>query len=328
MMCLNTKSLSKAKRNINMKFGILGDAKIAREKIQSAIVTAGHEIVQIGRRLPSKGADPIWGDVSVVSYEALLENPEIDVIYNPLPNHLHADWTIKALEAGKPVLCEKPIALLEQDLDRLEEASRRTGLYIYDGFMIRYHPQWHWLQNLDLGQRQIIQVHFTYPPQPEGNVRNFSKFGGGPLWDIGGYCLMAGLMLFGGTPKLLGHTIVMEKALDVEMIASGIISFGSSQILNFSVSSSASLSQSLRLIGTKGWASLDVPFNPPEVARAYFALQDGGKAELLSKGREIVFDSCDQYQLMVTDFVDAISEGRATDLSQSRHIIRVFNLMK
>lgn len=110
MMCLNTKSLSKAKRNINMKFGILGDAKIAREKIQSAIVTAGHEIVQIGRRLPSKGADPIWGDVSVVSYEALLENPEIDVIYNPLPNHLHADWTIKALEAGKPVLCEKPIA--------------------------------------------------------------------------------------------------------------------------------------------------------------------------------------------------------------------------
>ena len=310
-----------------MKFGILGDAKIAREKILSAIVTAGHEIIQIGRRSPSEGADPIWGDVSVVSYETLLANPEIDVIYNPLPNHLHADWTIKALEAGKPVLCEKPIALLEQDLDRLEEASRRTGLYIYDGFMIRFHPQWLWLKNLDLGQRQIIQVHFTYPPQPEGNVRNFAKYGGGPLWDIGGYCLMAGLILFGGTPCLAGYTKVMEQALDVEKMASGIINFGSSQILNFTVSSSASLSQSLRLIGTKGWASLDVPFNPPEVAKAHYALEDGGKTELLSKGREIVFEPCDQYQLMVTDFVDALLEGRATDLSQSRHIARIVNLM-
>lgn len=84
----------------------------------------------------------------------------------------------------------------------------------------------------------------------------------------------------------------------------------------------------MRLIGTKGWASLDVPFNPSEVAKAYFALQYGGKAEVLSKGRKIVFDACDQYQLMVTDFVDAILEGRAKDLLQSRHVIRVVNLMK
>ena len=311
-----------------MKFGILGDAKIAREKMKSAIIAAGHEITHIGRRKPSDGADPMWGDVSVVSYEALLANPEIDAIYNPLPNHLHAEWTIKALEAGKSVICEKPIALSEAEIDELEEASSRTGLYIYDGFMIRFHPQWQWLQALDVGKRKIIQTHFTYAPQAEGNIRNFAKYGGGPLWDIGCYCLMAGMLLFDGIPRLSGYQKVMEPALDVEQAVSAVIDFGNGQILNFAVSSGVCLSQSMRLIGTNGWAFLDVPFNPPEVTKASFAMANGGNGELLSQGQKVTFEGCDQYHLMVTDFANAVSAGRETDLTQSRHMVRIINEMR
>lgn len=310
-----------------MRFGILGDAKIAREKLRPAIVAAGHEITHIGRRNPLRGADAIWGEAKVVSYENLLANPDIDAIYNPLPNHLHVAMTIKALEAGKPVLCEKPIALSEEELDALEDAIARTGQYVYDGFMVRYHPQWEWLRSIDVGQRKIVHAHFTYPPQPEGNVRNFAEYGGGPLWDIGCYCLLAGILLFDGTPTLIGHSKEMEKTLDVEMTGVGLVDFGNGQILNFTVSSGTSLSQSVALIGTDGWATLDVPFNPPDIAKGRFAKQSDGKALLLSAGHEVVFDKCDQYQLMVTDFVAAVAEGRKPNLTQSRHIIRVLHQM-
>lgn len=310
-----------------MRFGILGDAKIAREKLHPAIVAAGHKTTHIGRRDPLLGADAIWGEAKVVSYENLLANLDIDAIYNPLPNHLHVAMTIKALEAGKPVLCEKPIALSEEELNKLEDAIARTGQYVYDGFMVRYHPQWEWLGSIDVGQRKITHAHFTYPPQPEGNVRNFAEYGGGPLWDIGCYCLLAGILLFEGTPTLIGHSKKMEKALDVEMTGAGLVDFGNGQILNFTVSSGASLSQSVTLIGTEGWATLDAPFNPPDIAKGRFAKKSDGQPLLLSAGREVTFDKCDQYQLMVKDFAAAVAEGRKPNLTQSRYIIRILHQM-
>ena len=310
-----------------MRFGILGDAKIAREKLCPAIVAAGHEITHIGRRDPSRGVDDIWGDARPVSYEALLAHPDIDAIYNPLPNHLHVEMTIRALEAGKPVLCEKPIALSEAELDRLEQAIARTNLYVYDGFMVRYHPQWEWLRSVDVGRRKIVQAHFAYPPQPKGNVRNFAKYGGGPLWDIGCYCLLAGLMLFDGSPTLVGCSKEMEKQLDVEMTGSGLVDFGRGQILTFTVSSGTSLSQSVTLLGTDGWAALDVPFNPPEIATGRFAKKSDGQTSQLSTGHEVVFEACDQYRLMVTDFAAAVAQGRTPDLAQSRHVIRIIDQM-
>jgi len=136
-----------------MKFGVLGDAKIAREKLLPAIRAAGHEVTHLGRRDPSGGADPVWGDVRVSTYEAMLADPDIDDVYNPLPNHLHVPMSIAALEAGKPVICEKPVALSVEELDRLAAVAARTGLYLYDGYMVRYHPQWDWLRSLDLGAR-------------------------------------------------------------------------------------------------------------------------------------------------------------------------------
>lgn len=306
-----------------MRFGILGDAKIAREKLRPAIEAAGHKITHIGRRDPSQGADDIWGDVTTLTYDELFAHPDIDAIYNPLPNHLHVPMSIKALKAGKPVLSEKPVALSLEELDQLEQAAKDSQLYVYDGYMIRYHPQWKWISELDIGERKIINAHFCYPPQPTGNVRNKAEFGGGPVWDIGCYCMLSALLLFDGTPELMGVVKEAEAHLDVEKTASAVVHFGHGQMLNFSVSSGTALAQSMTVIGTDGWASLDVPYNPPAITKARFAKQVDGPALLLTTGNEITFEPCDQYQLMVEDFAKAVAEKRQADFTQSRHITRI-----
>ena len=147
-----------------MRFGILGDAKIARTMLLSAIRAAGYEIIHIGRRDAGQGADPVWGDVAESDYDGMLADAAVDVVYNALPNHLHVPWSLRALSAGKPVLCEKPIALNLQELDELAAAVNHSGLYVYDGFMVRFHPQWHWLRTLDIGRLTQINAHFSYPP--------------------------------------------------------------------------------------------------------------------------------------------------------------------
>ena len=314
-----------------MRFGILGDAKIAREKLRPAILSAGHHITAIGRRDVkgnARGAvDPIWGDVAIKSYDELLADPEIDAVYIPLPNHLHVTFAIKALEAGKPVICEKPVALSLEELERLRVVAERSGVYLYDGYMVRFHPQWQWLKEIDVGERQQLIAHFSYPPQPQGNIRNIAAWGGGPIWDIGCYCLLSGLMLFDGVPELQYVIKTPEEALDVEKSAAAIISFGAagskSQILNLSCSSGMGLSQSVHLIGSKGWARLDVPFNPPMQTKGRYALAEDGIDTLLGLGKEVVFAPCDQYQVMVEDFAMAISEGRKTDLTQSYHLTKI-----
>ena len=150
----------------------------------------------------------------------------MDAIYNPLPNHLHVPWSVRALETGKPVLSEKPVALSLAEMDLLETAARSSGLYLYDGYMVRYHPQWDWIK-LDVGTRKIVNAHFSYPPQPEGNIRNIAAWGGGPIWDIGCYCLLSGMMLFDGTPELVAVHKEQEEHLDVERTATAIVDFGS-----------------------------------------------------------------------------------------------------
>ena len=306
-----------------MKFGVLGDAKIAREKLLPAIRAAGHEVTHVGRRDPSAGVNPVWGDVRVAPYKDVLADPDVDAIYNPLPNHLHVPMTIAALEAGKPVICEKPVALSVAELDALAAAAARTGLYVYDGYMVRYHPQWEWLRTLDIGERTHVSATFTYPPQPDGNVRNVAAWGGGPVWDIGGYTLLAGMILLDGTPEVIGAITHPEEDLDVERSGSALVAFDKGQILTMSVSSGATLCQSVLLTGKDGCARLDTPFNPAPETTARWAHARDGKTALLGTGTEIRFGPCDQYQLMVEDFATAVAEGRKTDLSESRVLVGV-----
>ncbi len=309
-----------------MRFGILGDAKIAREKLVPALRKAGCDIVHLGKRdeLASVSND-IWKGVKTGSYEDVLADPKVEAVYIPLPNHLHVPWSVRAMEAGKAVLCEKPMALSIEEIGQLERTSAQTGCYIYEAFMVRHHPQWDWLTELNIGAHYHLSAQFSYPPQPEGNIRNIAAWGGGPVWDIGCYCVLAGLRIFGTTPRLLSATFWAEQHLDVEQSATALLEFGDGRTANFSVSSAASLSQLVRVVGTDGWAQLDVPFNPPRETTARWAHVSAGKDSLLGPGQMVTFEPCDHYQLMVEAFVKAVRGGETSDFNDSRALTGILS---
>ena len=300
-----------------MRFGILGEAKIAREFLVPAIIEAGHEVTHLGRRNPGQESLPkIYQDVIETDYESLLSEPSIDAIYNPLPNHLHVPYSIAALRSGKHVLCEKPVALSIEELAQLENVATKSNSYFQEAFMIPHHPQWHWLQGLDIGNIQSAQFIFSYPHQPAGNYRNQSYFGGGPLYDIGCYGILAGCLLFDGMPEVVSAIAKMDDKFDVEKQVDVILRWPNGEIHNFTVSSDSVLCQSLHVLGDKGWAKLNVPVNPPEVTHAYWSA--GG----LDKGTKISFPKCNQYKLMVDDFVKQANSGATSDFSISRVVTR------
>tara|TARA_B100000963_G_scaffold134435_1_gene116923 strand:+ start:2354 stop:3304 length:951 start_codon:yes stop_codon:yes gene_type:complete len=309
-----------------LRFGILGDAKIAREKLVPALRKAGCDIVHLGKRdeLASVSND-IWKGVKTGSYEDVLADPKVEAVYIPLPNHLHVPWSVRAMEAGKAVLCEKPMALSIEEIGQLERTSAQTGCYIYEAFMVRHHPQWDWLTELNIGAHYHLSAQFSYPPQPEGNIRNIAAWGGGPVWDIGCYCVLAGLRIFGTTPRLLSATFWAEQHLDVEQSATALLEFGDGRTANFSVSSAASLSQLVRVVGTDGWAQLDVPFNPPRETTARWAHVSAGKDSLLGPGQMVTFEPCDHYQLMVEAFVKAVRGGETSDFNDSRALTGILS---
>jgi len=303
-----------------MKFGILGEAKIAREWLVPAILEAGHEVTHIGRRNPGKETlHSIYKGAIETDYESLLSESSIDAIYNPLPNHLHVPYSIKALQSGKHVLCEKPVALTIEELLQLESVANENNSYFYEAFMIRSHPQWHWLQNLDIGEPQSAHFVFSYPQQPIENYRNRAEDGGGPLYDIGCYAILAGCLLFGGMPEVISANAIMSIDFDVEKQVDAVLRWPNGAILNFTVSGSAALYQSLSVLGTNGWAKLNVPVNPPEVTHAYWS--NGG----LQEGTKVSFPACNQYKLMVDDFVSQANLGVASDFSISRVVTKTTN---
>jgi len=303
-----------------MKFGILGEAKIAREWLVPAILDAGHEVTHIGRRNPGKETlHSIYKGAIETDYESLLSESSIDAIYNPLPNHLHVPYSIKALQSGKHVLCEKPVALTIEELLQLESVANENNSYFYEAFMIRSHPQWHWLQNLDIGEPQSAHFVFSYPQQPTENYRNRAEDGGGPLYDIGCYAILSGCLLFGGMPEVISANAIMSIDFDVEKQVDAVLRWPNGSILNFTVSGSAALCQSLSVLGTNGWAKLNVPVNPPEVTHAYWS--NGG----LQEGTKVSFPACNQYKLMVDDFVSQANLGVASDFSISRVVTKTIN---
>ena len=303
-----------------MKFGILGEAKIAREYLVPAILQAGHEVTHIGRRNPGKETLPdIYKGVIETDYESLLSEPSIDAIYIPLPNHLHVPYSIAALKSGKHVLCEKPVALTLEELSQLESVANENSSYFYEAFMIRSHPQWHWLQNLDIGDPQSAHFVFSYPQQPTGNYRNRAEDGGGPLYDIGCYAILSGCLLFGGMPEVISANAIMSIDFDIEKQVDAVLRWPNGAILNFTVSGDAALCQSLSVLSLNGWAKLNVPVNPPEVTHAYWS--NGG----LQEGTKVNFPACNQYKLMVDDFVSQANSGVASDFSISRIVTKTIN---
>jgi predicted dehydrogenase len=229
------------------------------------------------------------------SYEELLADPDIEAIYNPLPNHLHVPWSIKALDAGKHVLCEKPIGLTAAEAQELlGAAKKRPQLKVMEAFMYRHHPQWQRARQLvaegKIGELRTIQSFFSYYNLDPGDIRNMPEIGGGGLMDIGCYCISLSRFIFGSEPQRVCGIIEYDPQFKTDRLASGMLDFGRGTS-TFTCATQLAPYQRVNIFGTEGRVEIEIPFNAPPDRPCKMWHQRGTEID------EIVLDICDQYTI-------------------------------
>ena len=300
-----------------IRWGVMGVAGIAVKKVIPAMQKATYaEVTAIASRdlAKAQGAAATLGIAKAYgSYEALLADPEIDAIYNPLPNHLHVPWSIRAAEAGKHVLCEKPIALNVADARVLIAARDRTGVKIGEAFMIVTHPQWVRVLELvrggAIGELRSVVTIFSYTNINPENIRNMAKLGGGGLMDIGCYGIKASRMLFGSEPKRVIGLIERDPAFGTDRLTSAMLDFEGGQAV-FTCSTQMVPFQVVQVLGTKGRIEIEIPFNAVPGEGMRIRVDDGSQLGGAAARVETVA-ACDQYTLQADEFSLAIRGERA-----------------
>ena len=300
-----------------VRWGVLGVADIAVKQVIPAMQrTRSSRIVAIASRDLHKAeaaAKALGIPRAYGSYEALLADPEIEAVYNPLPNHLHVPWSIRAAEAGKHVLCEKPIARSAAEARELLAARQRTGVLIAEAFMVRTHPQWLKVRELmeagRIGELRLVAGHFSYYRRDPADVRSRVEYGGGVMLDIACYPVTLSRWLFGAEPVEVAAVLERDPDFKVDRLVSGLLRFPSGQA-SFTVAGQAVPYQRMQIFGTRGRIELEIPFNAPPERRCRVLLDDG--RDLLGSGIEaITVDAADQYGLQGTRFAEAV-RGRGT----------------
>ena len=297
-----------------IKWGVLGAAKIAVEKVIPAMQRSRlTEVVAIASRDSAKAgaaAASLRIPRSYGSYEALLADPEIDAVYNPLPNHLHVPWTKAAAEAGKHVLCEKPIGLTTAEASSLIEVRDRTGVKIQEAFMVRTHPQW--LRAMEicgsgrLGDIRSYVGTFSYFNDDPANIRNVADWGGGALMDIGCYLIMTSRMIFAEEPRRVMGCIERDPVSGVDTLTSMMLEYPSGHAIG-TCSTRLVPHQRVQVFGTKGKLEVEIPFNAPPDRPCRLFVDERG--DLFGRGIETIeLPTCDQYAIQGDLFSRAILE--------------------
>lgn len=304
-----------------VRWGVIGSAKIGRDRLQPAIEASENgELVAVASRS---------GDLS---YEGLLARDDIDAVYIPLPNHLHVEWSRKALEAGKHVLCEKSITLSPEELEPLMDL--RPELILSEAFMVRYHPQWLKVRELvhggAIGDARSINGQFTFFNVDPGNVRNQPNMGGGGILDIGCYPIFSARFVWGTEPVKAASLIVEQDDFGTDIQCTAIMEFPENRHLSFVCSTQLELHQRMVIQGTTGRIEVRIPFNPyPGLAEPELYLYQGaGLGD--GHGQRIPIENVDQYVLQVEAMNRAIlgkepwDVPRADIMAQARAIDMVF----
>ena len=299
-----------------VNWGIISTALIGTAKVIPAMRKSKHcrfqAIASRDLALAKKWAQALGIPKAYGSYEELLADPDIEAVYNPLPNHLHVPWSIKAAEAGKHVLCEKPIALDAQEAQTLVDARDRTGKLITEAFMVRGHPQWLRARELvregRIGELRAIQGFFSYFLADPKNVRNMADIGGGGLYDIGCYPIVTSRFLFEAEPTRVVGLIERDPGLKIDRLASAILDYPKGQA-SFVCSTQLVPYQRMQIFGTKGRIAVEIPFNAPPDKPCRIFVDDGSGLGDVSQKVES-FPVCDQYAIQGDLFSEAIRSGK------------------
>lgn len=300
-----------------VKWGILGNAKIAREKVIPALQKSPYcKVVAIASRSIAevkKTARLLKIEKAYGSYDELLNDKDIDAIYIPLPNHLHVEWAIKCIKAGKHVLCEKPVGLSYADALKLQEvANAHPKIKVMEGFMYHFHPQWLEAERLvnanKIGELKMIQSFFSYYNNNPDNIRNKVDAGGGALMDIGCYCVSLSRFLFGEEPESVMASVERDPVMHTDRMTSGILNFANGTA-SFTCATQLMPYQRVNIMGTLGRIEIEMPFNPTPEQQTKLSIynKDGLK--------EVVFEPADQYTLQANAFSKAINNDEPVPFS-------------
>jgi len=310
-------------------WGILSTSRFAQSKMLPALRRCAHvELAAIASRDPAR-ARAVAAEFGIPraygSYEELLADPEVSVVYNALPNHLHVAWSIKALEAGKHVLCEKPVGVTAAEAQALLDVARRHPRQkIMEAFMYRLHPQWRRAVRIvrdgGVGEPLVVQSFFSYFNDDPRDVRNQADLGGGALMDIGCYCISIARLVFGANPRRVVGLIDTDPRFATDRMTSALLDFGR-QTSSFTCATQLQPYQRAHIVGTEGRIELEIPFNAPPDRPCRLWHQRGDQLN------EIALEVCDQYTLegdelsrailddtpVPTPLEDAVANMRAID---------------
>jgi predicted dehydrogenase len=303
-----------------LRWGILSTADIARTKVIPGIQKADRcRIVAIASRDHARARDAA-AEAGIPtahgSYEALLADPEVDAVYIPLPNHLHAEWAIAAARAGKHVLCEKPLAMTAADAERMIAAAETAGVRLMEAFMYRLHPSWVAVVELvrsgRIGRLVAVQSWFSYYNDDAANIRNIRAVGGGALFDIGCYNVNLSRLLFGAEPDRVEASIARDPASGVDVLTSGLLEFPGGGIATFTCTIRAEDDQRVHVYGTEGRISIGIPFNIPPDRATHIYVTRGGEPPVDPATERLTFDAADPYAVEASRFAAAILDGTPT----------------
>ena len=291
-----------------LRWGILGCARIAEKALVPAIRESANGVLYgIASRNPRRAAE--WAakhgfERSYRSYQDLLDDPAIDAVYNPLPNDLHAPWSVKAARAGKHVLCEKPLALSAAEARRMFAAARLARVLLMEAFMYRFHPQFEIVQALiasgEVGEPRVVRASFTFPYDgPLDDYRWSRAHGGGALYDVGCYTINAARTVFGAEPVRCFAAGRFHPRRRVDMTVGLVLEFPRGRLALLDCSYESQFQSELAIVGGEGRIALDRAFSAKR-----FDVEIGIKKG--DEERDVFVHRTDQYRLMVEHFGRAV----------------------
>jgi predicted dehydrogenase len=313
---------------MRLRWGLLSTARINRALIPAIRGAARSELTTVASRTLDRARDYAreWQIPRALgSYEALLRDPDIDVVYNPLPNHLHVEWTVRALEAGKHVLCEKPLALSVEDVDRIADACQRTGNVTAEAFMYRHHPLTAAVQSFAaqgrLGAIKSYRGAFTFALTREGDVRLDPEMGGGSLWDVGCYPLSYATLIAGAPPvEVFGWQRCSSRGIDMEFFA--MMRYPDGSVAQFDCGFVGPFRAEMEVVGTAGTLRIHRPFKTDERSRLHFISSD-------DEVEDVAFAAETAYSGEVADVEAAVIDGRMprVGLAESRRTVQTIRAL-
>jgi predicted dehydrogenase len=304
-----------------LRFGVLSTANIGLKKVipamqrgqlTSVAAIASRDLAKAKEAAGALGIPTAYG-----SYEELLADPNIDAIYNPLPNHLHVPWTVKAAEAGKHVLCEKPLSMTVAEAKTLLDVRARTGVKISEAFMIRSFYQWLRLRELldegRVGELRSVTGFFSYFNTNPANIRNRVETGGGGVYDIGCYCIQASRYAFRQEPTRVVATLDRDPQMGTDRLASALLEFPAGHAI-FTCSTQLIPYQRVHFLGTRGRIEIEIPFNAPIDRPTRLFIDSTGDLSGSGIATE-TFPVADQYTMQGDAFAKAVFENTQVPVS-------------